>query len=93
LKLKWSISLALLKRLAICLGLSCSASNASTKFKRIKSTILTSTGMVQQFAEQLSHMPDLKRVQVSGRSMSALLIGEMFVLNDQLCQKQRSKRS
>jgi hypothetical protein len=33
---------------------------------------------VQQFAEQLSHMPDLKRVQVSGRSMSAMLIGEMF---------------
>jgi hypothetical protein len=42
LKLKWSMSPALLNRLAICLGSSFSASKASTKFKRTKSAILTS---------------------------------------------------
>jgi hypothetical protein len=59
LKLKCSISPIFPNLLAIFLASSLSASNGSTKPKRTKSAILTSTGMVQQLAAQVSHKPAL----------------------------------
>src|SRR5256885_1500067 len=61
------------------LGSTLSTSNGSTSSSRTRSGSCTSSGMVQQLAAQLSHMPGLYLRQEWRRSTSTMLMGDLMV--------------
>src|SRR5690606_26123258 len=77
--LKCSTMPALLSRLAM-LRSGSSRSKGSTTSRRIRSSMRTSTGKVQQVARQARHRPLLQRAQVSRRAGSAEAISLFFTV-------------